>query len=111
MKTPFNNNLPTQTNDVMVNPENPDSNQRLLVRNFHRRFREVLVFCGIFPLNISSSTPVSLYLLNTNSIISFCLLSSMEKIVACAAATLASLVIVLLCLNLLHLISLIVFRQ
>jgi hypothetical protein len=29
MKAPFNNNLPTQTNDVMVNPinpENPDSN-------------------------------------------------------------------------------------
>ena len=28
MKAPFNNNLPTQTNDVMVNPihpENPDS--------------------------------------------------------------------------------------
>jgi hypothetical protein len=30
MKAPFNNNLPTQTNDVMVNPENPDSNNRLL---------------------------------------------------------------------------------
>jgi hypothetical protein len=29
IKAPFNNNLPTQTNDVMVNPrnpENPDSN-------------------------------------------------------------------------------------
>ena len=29
LKAPFNNNLPTQTNDVMVNPENPvnpDSN-------------------------------------------------------------------------------------
>ena len=29
MKAPFNNNLPTQTNDVIVNPinpENPDSN-------------------------------------------------------------------------------------
>jgi hypothetical protein len=25
MKVPYNNNLPTQTNDVMVNPENPDS--------------------------------------------------------------------------------------
>jgi hypothetical protein len=23
MKEPFNNNLPTQTNDVIVNPENP----------------------------------------------------------------------------------------
>jgi hypothetical protein len=33
MKAPFNNNLPTQTNDVMVNPENPenpDSNTQLL---------------------------------------------------------------------------------
>jgi hypothetical protein len=26
IKAPFNNNLYTQTNDVMVNPENPDSN-------------------------------------------------------------------------------------
>ena len=25
MKAPDNNNLPNQTNDVMVNPENPDS--------------------------------------------------------------------------------------
>ena len=25
MKVPCNNNLPTQTNDVMVNPVNPDS--------------------------------------------------------------------------------------
>jgi hypothetical protein len=33
MKAPFNNNLPPQTNDVMVNPrnpENPDSNNWLL---------------------------------------------------------------------------------
>jgi hypothetical protein len=32
MKAPFNNNLPNQTNDVMVNPGNPgnpDSNQWL----------------------------------------------------------------------------------
>jgi hypothetical protein len=32
MKAPFNNNLPPQTNDVMVNPrnpENPDSNNWL----------------------------------------------------------------------------------
>jgi hypothetical protein len=32
MKEPFNNNLPNQTNDVMVNPrnpENPDSNNWL----------------------------------------------------------------------------------
>jgi hypothetical protein len=30
MKVACNNNLPTQTNDVMVNPENPDSNNWLL---------------------------------------------------------------------------------
>jgi len=33
MKAPFNNNLPTQTGEVMVNPinpENPDSNPTLL---------------------------------------------------------------------------------
>jgi len=33
MKAPFNNNLPTQTNGVMVNlenSENPDSNTQLL---------------------------------------------------------------------------------
>jgi hypothetical protein len=33
MKAPLNNNLPNQTNDVMVNPinlENPDSNTWLL---------------------------------------------------------------------------------
>jgi hypothetical protein len=27
LKALFNNNLPTQTNDVMINPVNPDSNQ------------------------------------------------------------------------------------
>jgi hypothetical protein len=27
MKAVFNNNLPNQSNDVMVNPENPDSNK------------------------------------------------------------------------------------
>jgi hypothetical protein len=30
MDAPFNNNLTTPTNDVMVNPVNPDSNQWLL---------------------------------------------------------------------------------
>jgi hypothetical protein len=30
MKAPLNNNLPNQTNVVMVNPENPDSNTWLL---------------------------------------------------------------------------------
>jgi len=31
MKAPFNNNLPTQTGDVIINPENSDSNQWLQV--------------------------------------------------------------------------------
>jgi hypothetical protein len=30
MKAPFNNNLPNQTNDVIDNPINPDSNNWLL---------------------------------------------------------------------------------
>jgi len=30
MKAPFNNNLPNQANEVMVNPVNPDSNTQLL---------------------------------------------------------------------------------
>jgi hypothetical protein len=37
MKAPFNNNLPNQANDVMVNPVNPvnpDSNTRLLHASF-----------------------------------------------------------------------------
>jgi hypothetical protein len=45
MKVAFNNNLPTQTNDVIINPENPvnpDSNQWLLFRNFHRRLGRCL---------------------------------------------------------------------
>jgi len=40
MKVPYNNNLPTQTNDVMVNPENPenpDSKIGCCARNFLRR--------------------------------------------------------------------------
>ncbi len=40
LKAPFNNNLPTQTNDVMVNPENPenpDSKTIRCARNFLRR--------------------------------------------------------------------------
>jgi hypothetical protein len=31
MKAAFNNNLQNQTNDVMVNPRNPDSNNWLLL--------------------------------------------------------------------------------
>jgi hypothetical protein len=34
MKAPFNYNLLNQTNDVIVNPENPDSNQWLLRAKF-----------------------------------------------------------------------------
>jgi hypothetical protein len=37
MKAPFNNNLPTQTNDVIVNPENPDSKIGCSASNFLRR--------------------------------------------------------------------------
>ena len=37
MKVPYNNNLPTQTNDVMVNPQNPDSKIGCCARNFQRR--------------------------------------------------------------------------
>jgi hypothetical protein len=31
MKAPNNNNLPTQTNDVLVNPENPENPDSKLV--------------------------------------------------------------------------------
>ena len=51
MKAPFNDNIPTQTNDVMVNPgnpENPDSNQWQLRAYFPLRLRELLVFWGCF---------------------------------------------------------------
>jgi hypothetical protein len=37
MKATCNNNLPTQTNDVIVNPENPDSKIGCSAYNFHRR--------------------------------------------------------------------------
>jgi hypothetical protein len=37
MKAPFNNYLPTQTNDVIVNPVNPDSNHWLLRAYFPLR--------------------------------------------------------------------------
>ena len=50
MKTPFNNNLPTQTNDVMVNPENPDSNQWLLRAKFPTKTEGVACFWGMFPV-------------------------------------------------------------
>jgi hypothetical protein len=41
LKAVFNNKLPTQTNDVMVNPENPinpDSKIGCCAHNFHPRF-------------------------------------------------------------------------
>jgi hypothetical protein len=43
MKAPFNNNLPTQTNDVIVNPENlvnPDSKIGCCAHNFNLRLEE-----------------------------------------------------------------------
>ena len=57
MKAPINNNLPNQTNDVIINPENPDSNQWLLFRNFHRRLGRCLfsgnVSCNNFELGFT----------------------------------------------------------
>jgi hypothetical protein len=41
LKAACNNNLPTQTNDVMVNPHNPvnpDSKTGSCAHNFHPRF-------------------------------------------------------------------------
>jgi hypothetical protein len=60
MKAACNNNLPTQTNDVIVNPENPvnpDSKTiRCSTRNFQRRLGEIVFglagdgyFWGIIP--------------------------------------------------------------
>ena len=43
LKAACNNNLPTQTNDVIVNPENPvnpDSKTGYWAPNFHRRMGE-----------------------------------------------------------------------
>ena len=52
MKAAFNNNLPHQTGDVIVNPinpENPDSNTtRCCAHNFLRRFSNMGVFLGYF---------------------------------------------------------------
>ena len=49
MKAPFNNYLPTQTNDVIVNPVNPDSNTiRCSAHNFQRRLGVLLVFGECF---------------------------------------------------------------
>ena len=49
MKVPYNNNHPTQTNDVMVNPinpENPDSKTiSCCARNFHRRLGCIGMIC------------------------------------------------------------------
>ena len=48
MKVPYNNNPPTQTNDVMVNPinpENPDSKIGCSARNFHRRLGCIGIIC------------------------------------------------------------------
>ena len=53
-KAPFNNNLSTQTNDVMVNPrnpENPDSNNWLLRAICPMKTGEAVIgFWGMFPV-------------------------------------------------------------
>jgi hypothetical protein len=61
LKAPFNNKLPTQTNDVMVNPENPenpDSKIGCSAHNFQRRMGEIVFglagdgyFWGMFTPN------------------------------------------------------------
>ena len=53
LKVPYNNNLPTHTNDVMVNhenPVNPDSKTtRCCAHNFQQRLGDFLVFRECFP--------------------------------------------------------------
>jgi hypothetical protein len=51
LKATFNNNLPNQTGDVIVNPinpENPDSKSGCKYVISYRRLREVLVFWEYF---------------------------------------------------------------
>ena len=51
MKAPTNNNLPSQTGDVIINPENPenpDSNHTLLRPEFPTKIGEVVVFWECF---------------------------------------------------------------
>ena len=54
MKAPFNNNLTTQTGDVIVNPRNPanpDSNTRLLRAICPMKTGEAVIgFWGMFPV-------------------------------------------------------------
>jgi hypothetical protein len=53
MKSPFNNNLPNQANDVMVNPVNPvnpDSKTRLLHASFSPKNDELINFGKCFLL-------------------------------------------------------------
>ena len=68
IKAPSNNNLPSQTNDVIINPENPvnpDSNQWLLVRNFHRRLGRCLfsgnVSCNNFESGFTGSGSLTVF--------------------------------------------------
>ena len=48
MKAPYNNNLPTQTNDVIVNPRNPvnpDSKPSCCAHNFQQRLGCFGIIC------------------------------------------------------------------
>ena len=49
IQTTYTNNLPTQTNDVMVNPENPDSNPAA-ARIISTEEWGVACFKGMFPV-------------------------------------------------------------
>ena len=53
MKAPFNNNLPTQTNDVMVNPQNPVNPDSKLAaeRVISTEDYGGACFWGMFPIN------------------------------------------------------------
>ncbi|MFN6080786.1 MAG: hypothetical protein ACK48I_16440 [Bacteroidota bacterium] len=55
MKVPFNNNLPTQTNDVIINPgnpENPDSKPMAAARVMSIGDWGGACFLGMFPVII-----------------------------------------------------------
>jgi hypothetical protein len=48
MNTPFNNNLATQTRDVLVNPQNPVNPDSELWATAHRSFFELSTLFHIF---------------------------------------------------------------
>jgi hypothetical protein len=54
MKAACNNNLPTQTKDVMVNPENPENSDSKTIRCSTRNFmRRLGCFGLVYPVNKS----------------------------------------------------------